>query len=61
MLVPDAELIFDYISSYSKQARELISADKKRFLSYVKAEMNADGYMYIHKSTGIAICKKTPQ
>lgn len=61
LLVPDAELIFDYISSYSKQARELISADKKQFPGYVKAEMNADGYMYIHKSTGIVICKKTPR
>lgn len=58
LLVPDAELIFDYISSYSKQARELISDDKEQFLGHVKARMNDDGYMYIHKSTGVVLCKR---
>lgn len=58
LLVPDAELIFKYISSYSEQAGKLIGNDKKRFLEHVKARMNTDEYMYIHKSTGIVVCQK---
>ncbi len=58
LLVPDEELIFDYVASYSKQAKEIISKEKEKFLERVRGKMNEDGNMYIHKSTGIVVCEK---
>ena len=58
LLVPDEELVFDYLCSYSKQARELVEGDKAQFMRHVQSKMNPGGYMYIHKSTGLVICEK---
>lgn len=58
LLVPEEEPVFDYISSYSTQAREIVSKDKERVLDLVRARKNADGYLYIHKSTGVVVCGK---
>ncbi len=58
LLVPEEELVFDYVSSYSTQAMELVSKDKEQFLDRVRTEKNEEGYMYIHKSTGIVVCGK---
>lgn len=58
LLVPDEEAIFDYIASYSSDARETIRKDRELFLSRVRGEMNSDGFFYIHKSTGLVICGK---
>lgn len=57
LMVPHEEMIFEYISSYSKQAGERISQDKELFLKRVRFQMNQDGYMFIHKATGIIICE----
>jgi len=56
LLVPDEELVYEYVSSYSKSAAELIGADKELFLERVRDRMDADGYMFIHKSTGMIVC-----
>ena len=58
LLVPEEELVFDYVSSYSTQAMELVSKDKEQFLDRVRTKKNEEGYMYIHKSTGIVVCGK---
>lgn len=58
LLVPDAEAVFDYVASYSAEARKIIQKDKGQFLNRVRGEMNADGLYYIHKSTGIVVCGK---
>ena len=58
LMVPDEELVFEYISSYSKAAKDLISQDKELFLERVRSRMNCEGCMYIHKSTGLMICEK---
>ena len=58
LLVPDENLIYEYISSYSQSARDIISREKELFLGRVRNEMNDEGFMYIHKSTGIVICEK---
>ncbi len=58
LLVPEAEAIFDYVASYSAQAREILEKDRELFLSRVRKEMNQEGLFYIHKSTGLVICKK---
>ncbi len=57
LYVPDEELIFNYVESYSDEARELINGDKEAFFKRVQSKMNEDGVMYIHKSTGVVICK----
>ena len=56
LYVPDEELIFNYVGSYSKEAKDLISRDKETFIRRVQSKMNEDGVMYIHKSTGVVIC-----
>lgn len=58
LMVPEEELIFEYISSYSQYAKERISADRPLFLKRVRERMDHEGCMYIHKSTGIVICEK---
>ena len=58
LLVPDAEPVLDYVSSYSAEAREIIHKDREHFLSLVRVEMNEDGLFYIHKSTGMVTCGK---
>ncbi len=57
LYVPDEQLIFNYIASYSKEAREQINQDKETFFDRVRSKMNEDGNMYIHKSTGVVICE----
>ena len=57
LLVPDEEAVFDYVSSYSEESRELISRDRELFLERVRGRMNEDGCMYIHKSTGVVVCE----
>ena len=58
LLVPDAELIYNYVASYSKEAKEILQKDKANFLRRVEAEKNPKGFMYIHKSTGVVVCHK---
>ncbi len=58
LLVPEAELVFEYVSSYSEHAKELISKDKSLFLKRVREKMDERGNMYIHKATGLVICEK---
>ncbi len=57
LYVPDEELIFNYVASYSQEAKDRISRDKEAFFDRVRFKMNEDGNMYIHKSTGVVICK----
>ena len=57
LYVPDKELIFNYVASYSKEAKELVSRDKEAFFDRVRSKMNEDGVMYIHKSTGVVVCE----
>lgn len=58
LLVPDAELVYDYIASYSKETADILQKDKTNFLKQVEAKKNPDGLLYIHKSTGVVVCQK---
>lgn len=57
LLVPDEELVFNYVASYSQKAKEFINRDRELFYERVRSKMNDEGIMYIHKSTGIVICE----
>lgn len=58
LYVPDEELIFNYVASYSDEAKELISRDKEAFYERVHSKMDEDGNMFIHKSTGLIVCNR---
>ena len=57
LMVPDEEAIFDYVASYSEECKAMINRDKKAFFDAVHSKMNAEGCMYIHKSTGVVMCE----
>ena len=58
LLVPDVELIYNYVCSYSPETAGILKKDKAQFLERVRAQMDAEGFMYIHKATGVVLCKK---
>ena len=58
LLVPDEEVVFNYVSSFSKEAAETLNAHREMFLQAIRDEMNDNGDMFIHKSTGIVMCTK---
>lgn len=58
LLVPDEQAVLLYVSSYSDEAKDTVMGDRDRFLSYVCEKKNADGFFFIHKSTGIVTCEK---
>lgn len=58
LLVPNAELVYDYVASYSKEAAEILQKDRTNFLKQIEKEKNSDGLFYIHKSTGVFVCHK---
>ena len=57
LLVPDEELIYNYISSFSEELKELANRDRELLLDKICARKNEDGYMFIHKSTGVVVCE----
>lgn len=58
LLVPDEQAVLLYVSSYSDEAKDTVMGDRDQFLSYVREKKNADGFFFIHKSTGIVTCEK---
>lgn len=58
LLVPDASLAYDYAASYSKEAARILEKEKAGFLKLLEKEKNSDGFLYIHKSTGMVACGK---
>jgi hypothetical protein len=55
-MVPDDEMIFNYISSFSEECKAAVTRDREEFMEKIHEQMDDEGYMYIHKSTGVAIC-----
>ena len=56
LLVPDEEMVLDYIASFTEEIKELVSRDREMLLGKIRERMNEDGLMYIHKSTGVVRC-----
>ncbi len=57
LLVPDEELIFNYVASFSDEFKEILARDCEVFLQKICEKKNEDGYMFIHKSTGVVVCE----
>ena len=53
----EADMLIDYVASYSEEADKLVNSDKESFYKHVQSKMDEDGYFFIHKSTGVVMCK----
>lgn len=58
LLVPDSELVYNYVASYSKEAAEILKKDRANFLKRIEKEKNPEGFLYIHKATGVVVCRR---
>lgn len=58
LLVPDSELVYNYVASYSKEAAEILKKDRSNFLKRIEKEKNPEGFLYIHKATGVVVCRR---
>lgn len=58
LLVPDSELVYNYVVSYSEEAAEILKKDRSNFLKRIEAEKNPEGFLYIHKATGVVVCRR---
>ena len=56
LMVPEAEAVYQYVASYSEQAKMILEKDKENFLARIDAIIKQEGSMYIHKSAGVVIC-----
>lgn len=58
LLVPDSELVYNYVASYSKEAAEILRKDQANFMKRIEKEKNPEGFLYIHKATGVVVCRR---
>lgn len=58
LLVPDSELVYNYVASYSKEAAEILKKDRANFMKRIEKEKNPEGFLYIHKATGVVVCRR---
>lgn len=56
--VTDPEAVFDYVYSYPGNAAVILDRKGSQFRRLIEDRMTPDGYLYIHKETGIFICRK---
>lgn len=58
LLVPNSELVYDYVASYSKDAAEILKKDREKFLKRVeKCCVSKSRLLGIHKATGVVVCR----
>lgn len=53
-----AEPIYNYIQSYPGNAAYILEQRGEELRKQLEQQIKEDGYIYIHKSTGMFICKK---
>lgn len=57
LMVPDEEMVYNYITSFSEDCKQAASRDKDNLIEKIREKMDENGYMYIHKSGGVVMCK----
>ncbi len=57
LMVPDEEMVYNYITSFSEDCKQAASRDKENLIGKIREKMDENGYMYIHKSGGVVMCK----
>ena len=57
LIVDDADVIYDYIDSYPGNAHFILSQRGNELLELIESKLEKEGAIFIHKSTGMFICK----
>ncbi len=57
LIVDDPQAIYDYICSFPGNASLILEQRGQELLSLIRDKLDREGAMFIHKSTGIFICR----
>ena len=57
LIVDDANVIYDYIDSYPGNSHFILSQRGKELHEMINARLEKEGAIFIHKATGMFICK----
>lgn len=58
LIVDDADVIYDYIDSYPGNAHFILSQSGNELHEMIESKLEKEGAIFIHKSTGMFICRK---
>ncbi len=58
LIVEDADSIYDYVYSYPGNAPYILSQRGEEFRSMIQDKLEKEGAIFIHKSTGMFVCRK---
>lgn len=58
LIVDDPQAIYDYIYSFPGNASLILEQRGQELLALIRNKLDQEGAMFIHKSTGMFICKK---
>jgi len=58
LIVDDANVIYDYIDSYPGNSHFILSQRGKELREMIDARLEKEGAIFIHKATGMFICRK---
>ena len=58
LIVDDAQAIYDYIRSFPGNAPLILEQRGQKLLKMIQDKLDREGAMFIHKSTGMFLCRK---
>lgn len=58
LIVDDPQAIYDYIYSFPGNASLILEQQGRKLMAVIQDKLSREGAMFIHKSTGMFICKK---
>ena len=58
LIVDDADIIHDYVYSYPGNAPFILSQRGEEFRKMIQDKLEKEGAIFIHKSTGMFLCRK---
>ena len=58
LIVDDPQAIYDYIYSFPGNASLILEQRGRELMATIQDKLNREGAMFIHKSTGMFICRK---
>lgn len=58
LIVEDADSIYDYVYSYPGNAPFILSQRGEEFRGMIQDKLEKEGAIFIHKSTGMFVCRK---
>ena len=58
LIVDEENVIYDYVYSYPGNAPFILEQHGDEFRRIIRAKLEKEGAIYIHKSTGVFICNR---